>query len=230
MIRGGYGIFYAGDRLNPIRGQLAANFPFQTTQNFNRQGEKPNLLTLQTPFPDKRLQLAGTTNQGLINARGYDVNDPTGYVQSWNFTIEREVFGGSALEVAYVGTKGTHLSRRYNLNQRFRISADEIFRPIPEFNNINYYSFGANSIYNSFQVSLRKRGRGGTFYRLNYTFSKAIDDASQIQGASAGGFPNCSGFSKPEDGTGPFGLGPGSRLQRALLVAVARGARPQLAG
>ena len=34
----------------------------------------------------------------------------------------------------------------------------------------------------------RKRATGGIFYRLAYTFSKSIDDASQLTGASAGGY------------------------------------------
>jgi hypothetical protein len=61
-------------------------------------------------------------------------------------------------------------------------------RPIPIFNTVNYYEFGVNSIYNAGQITLRKRGRGGLFYRLNYAYSKSIDEASQITGTSDGGF------------------------------------------
>ena len=61
-------------------------------------------------------------------------------------------------------------------------------RPFPYFNGaINQFQFHSNSIYNAGQVSLRQRGRGGTFYRLNYAYSKSIDDASQLNGTSDGG-------------------------------------------
>src|SRR5260370_42436967 len=59
---------------------------------------------------------------------------------------------------------------------------------IPELSTINDWDFGSNSNYNAGQISFRKRASGGLFYRLNYSFSKSIDDASQLTGASAGGF------------------------------------------
>src|SRR5260370_40617854 len=59
---------------------------------------------------------------------------------------------------------------------------------IPELSTINYWDVGSNSNYNAGQISFRKRAAGGLFYRVNYSFSKSIDDASQLTGASAGGF------------------------------------------
>lgn len=188
VIRGGFGIFYAGEILNPLRKQLAGNFPFSISQNFPRLTKDPDMVTLQTPFPDERAKVTGVTN-----GFGYDVHAPTGYLQTWNLTYERELFGGSAVEFGYVGSKGTHLGRRYNINQPIRsmelYEAGEGFpRPIEGLNNVQYFSFGSNSIYNSFQVSLRKRGRSGFFYRINYMYSKSLDEASQFTGSSAGGY------------------------------------------
>ena len=61
-------------------------------------------------------------------------------------------------------------------------------RPFSYFNGaINQFQFHSNSIYNAGQVSLRRRGRGSTFYRLNYSYSKSIDDASQLNGTSTAG-------------------------------------------
>jgi len=63
-------------------------------------------------------------------------------------------------------------------------------RPFPYFNGaINQFTFVSNSIYNAGQISLRRRGRGSTFYRLNYSYSKSIDDASQLTGTSTGRLP-----------------------------------------
>lgn len=39
-----------------------------------------------------------------------DRHQRTPYVQQWNFTIERELFRGSSLQVSYVGSKGTRLT------------------------------------------------------------------------------------------------------------------------
>ncbi|MBN8732911.1 MAG: TonB-dependent receptor [Acidobacteria bacterium] len=212
VVRTGYGIFYAGELLNPIRNDLSNNFPYAVNQTFARLTSDPNLLTLAQPFPTSRTALAGANT-----AFGYDTHAPTGYLQSWNFTVERELFKTQAVEIGYVGSKGSHLARRYDYNQNFR--SLELYnqvgtafpRPIPGFQAINYYSFGTNSNYNAFQVSLRRRGSSAFFYRFNYTYGKSIDDASQVTGNADGGFPNANDSRnlKLERGRSDFDIGHG---------------------
>jgi hypothetical protein len=187
VIRGGYGIFYTGHLLNPIRTSLMTGFPFSVNQTFSRLGTDTSLVTLSNPFPDIR-----ATEGNSTNSNGYDPKPPLGYLQSYNLTIEREIGKSVALEMGYVGSKGTHLGRQYDINQPLRTlelyQANIGFpRPIAGINTVNYYSFGANSNYNAGQISLRRRTRGG-FFRINYTISKSIDDASQLSGNSTGGF------------------------------------------
>jgi hypothetical protein len=189
VIRTGYGIFYAGELLNPLRDQLANNFPFAVRQTFNRVTSNPAAVTLQNPFPEDRATLTGVNN-----GFGVDADPPTGYLQAYNFTVERVLFREAVLETGFVGSKGTHLARRYDINQPLRtreiwLSGAGFARPYTGFNNIQYVTFGANSIHNALHVSFRKRGGGNLFYRLNYAYSKSIDDASQMQGNSDGGFP-----------------------------------------
>ncbi|MEK7409282.1 MAG: TonB-dependent receptor, partial [Acidobacteriota bacterium] len=57
VLRGGYGIFYGGEILNPIRSALSNNFPFAINQTYNRQTNDPKLLTLTSPFPETRARL-----------------------------------------------------------------------------------------------------------------------------------------------------------------------------
>ncbi|MBL8238379.1 MAG: carboxypeptidase regulatory-like domain-containing protein [Bryobacterales bacterium] len=187
VLRGGYGIFYTGHLLNPIRTSLMTGFPFSVNQTFTRLATDTTLVTLSNPFPESR-----ATEGNSTNSNGYDPHPPLGYLQSYNLTMERELGGGMALEMGYVGSKGTNLGRQYDINQPLRTmelyQANAVFpRPIAGINTINYYSFGANSNYNAGQISLRRRARGG-FYRFNYTISKSIDDASQLSGNSTGGF------------------------------------------
>jgi len=191
VLRGGYGIFYGGELLNNLRNDLSNNFPFAIREQFSGVNNDPNLVSLQSPFPVNR-----TTFQSILNVFGYELRPRTSYLQSWNLTIEREIGKGVALETGYVGSKGTHLVRRYDYNQPFRTresyaaTGTNFPRPITGFATINFYGTGSNSIYHAYQISLRKRARGGTFFRVNYAFSKSIDDASQASGNSEGGFPN----------------------------------------
>ncbi len=188
VLRGGYGIFLSGDILNNLRNNLSNQFPFAINQNFIGVNGTPNLVSLQTPFPTSRETLTGTTT-----ANGFTMDPKQSYLQSWNLTVERELFGGTAIEMDYRGSKGTHLQRLYDYNQPLRdlasyVSGEGFARPIPEWNAINIFRTGSNSTYNAFNMSWRKRSRGGLFWRVNYSLSKTIDDASQVNGQSAGGF------------------------------------------
>jgi hypothetical protein len=191
VVRGGYGIFYGGELLNPLRNDLSNNFPFAVREQFTGLNNDPGLVSLSSPFPVNR-----TSFQGILNVFGYELRPRTSYLQSWNFTIERELGRGTAIETGYVGSKGSHLVRRYDYNQPFRTqewfaaNGTNFPRPISGFNTINFYGTGSNSNYHSFQVSLRRRARSGAFFRVNYSWSKSIDDASQVTGNAEGGFPN----------------------------------------
>ena len=189
VLRGGYGWFYSGSVLNDMRNDLANTFPFQTSLSFNRVSTDVSALTLANPWPVPLATISGTDTSA-----GVQVHHPVGYDQNYNLTVEREIGGGTVISFAYVGSKGTHLGRCYNLNVPLRSAAwymangTNFPRPYPPWGNIQYYDFGSNSIYNAGQVMLQKRARNGLFYRLAYTYSKSIDDASQLSGASDGGY------------------------------------------
>ena len=53
------------------------------------------------------------------------------------------------LEVAYAGSKGTHLQRRYDINQPYREQALIPCGRTPAFASIQIISDGSNSPYNS---------------------------------------------------------------------------------
>ncbi|MGH9837752.1 MAG: TonB-dependent receptor domain-containing protein [Blastocatellia bacterium] len=183
VMRGGYGIFYNFTIQNPIRTQLANNYPFATFQRFNRQASTPTLLTLATPFPDQILRL-----EGVNTPNGVEFGAPTPYLQQYNLTIEHELARGLTAEVAYVGSKGTHLGRSYNINQATRTATAVGPVPYAGFGTIDYLGFGSMSSYHAFQATVRKRLQRGLSFRANFIFSKSIDDASQVSDASDGGF------------------------------------------
>jgi hypothetical protein len=166
VVRSGYGILFTGNRLNAMRTDLTGGFSFSISQTFNRQPNTVNALTFANPFPDALASITGVTS-----TTGYDVNAPTQYLQSWNLTIERELGGGVALEVGYAGSKGTHLGRKYDINQSIRapgliLPNGSYLKPVPNLNTISYYSFVSNSSYNAGTLSLRKRFARGLFFRF----------------------------------------------------------------
>ncbi|MBI4910571.1 MAG: carboxypeptidase regulatory-like domain-containing protein [Acidobacteria bacterium] len=185
VVRGGYGIYYGSNLWNPVRNDLANVYPFTIAQTLNKNTSNPSLLTLQNPL-GVRGNLAG-----VLTPNGFQTYPTPQYLQSWNLTMERELNREIAMEVAYVGSKGTHLGRKFNINQPYRVPEMRVNgafpRPISTFNDIDFYSFGSNSIYNAGIITLRKRTQRGIFYRINYVFSKSLDDSSQIADSSDGG-------------------------------------------
>jgi len=88
------------------------------------------------------------------------------------------------LEAAYVGSKGTHLNRWRGLNKPVR--SLELFETGQPFvspdqrypGGISYLTFSSNSSYQAAQFSFRRQSSHGVVFRLNYTYSKSIDEAS----------------------------------------------------
>jgi hypothetical protein len=182
VIRSGYGIFYTGTRLSAIRTDLTGGFPYSISQSFTGSTSNPNALTLSNPFPAALAKV-----QGINTSNGFEVSPPSPYLQSWNFTIERDLGWGVAIETGYSASKGTHLGRKYDINQQARTPAATT-RPYPVWGDIEYYSLGENSSYQAGTVTLRRRFSRGLFFRANYTFGKSIDTQSGFNYAGDGGY------------------------------------------
>ena len=175
VLRGGYGIFYGSSSLYRLD-EWNNTYPFSVNETYNRVAADPSALTLSNPFPSARRSVGGITD-----TFGQDTAEPPSqYLQSWNLTIEREFAGGTVLEAAYAGSKGTHLQRRYDVNQAGRSFETRNVRPYAGFNSINIIGDGSNSIYNSGQITVRRRFSRQLFVRASYTYSKSLHESSNI--------------------------------------------------
>jgi hypothetical protein len=187
VIRGGYGIFYTGIRLSVIRTNLTGQFPFaaQTTYtavNPSSTVAGSNLISTTNPFPS-----SGGSLGGILTPNGYDPHAPSANLQSYNLTIEQDLGKGIALEIAYAGSKGTHLAQETDYNQE-RIPNTASSRPFPVFQAITLEQFNGVSHYDSGQVTVRRRFEHGLFFRLNYTYAKSLDSQSGANAAGSNGY------------------------------------------
>jgi hypothetical protein len=180
VLRGGYGIFFGTWEFNDILNNFAGSFPFVINVNNNRIANNPTYLTLANPFP-----AAPSLVQNVVSVNGFQLPAPNPYTQSWNLTTERDLGHGAAIEAAYVGSKGTHLSHQSNINQPIRSAATAPNFPVPiaPWSNINYIGFDLNSIYNAGIFTFRRRFTNNFFYRASYTYSKSIDTGSVFLGS-----------------------------------------------
>ncbi len=98
----------------------------------------------------------------------------TPYSQSWNLNAQQEVMKNVAVQLGYVGSKGTKLVRLRDANQP-DING---IRPNPNFGFMDEFATISSSTYNALQATLRVQGWHGLSGFAGYTYSKSLDDAS----------------------------------------------------
>jgi hypothetical protein len=89
----------------------------------------------------------------------------------WNLNIERALPGGFLLTTAYVGTRGEHLFVNTDMNP---------FLKNKNFGFVTARTNGGDSIYHSGQLKLERSFSHGLLLRGAYTYSKFIDDMSDV--------------------------------------------------
>jgi len=99
-----------------------------------------------------------------------------GYVQSWNFFIERRLPGELLLNAGYVGNHFVHEFNGQDVNAA-PLGGGSASQPLARFSRyLTTYQFQGylDSHYHSLQVSLNRRTAGGLFLQGSYTYSKAM--------------------------------------------------------
>ncbi len=118
------------------------------------------------------------------NEMGYPVANRLlhrGYIQSWNFIIERKLPGQFVTSIGYVGTASVNGFAFLNINASQTPGSGNRGRPLfARFRNtatIREWDGRTHSTYHSLQATLNRRVRGGLFLKGAYTYSRAIDMA-----------------------------------------------------
>jgi hypothetical protein len=183
VLRGGYGVYYDQSPLAPAEA-LYFNSPFFDNNIFFSLPGLP--LTLNDPFPS--FFPFPLPDSALAIQR--DLR--TGYMQHWNFNVERQIGDAGVIEVAYVGSKGTKLLTARDINQPqpsvLPPGLPFVPRPDPRFDDIDLLESRANSNYHAMQVRYQQRLTRGFSALASYTWSKSIDDASNF--FTSAGDPN----------------------------------------
>ena len=155
-----------------------------------------------------------------------DANLRNPYYQRYNFSIQRQLQGGYLIDLAYVGSRGVKLFLNEDLNPlvpaNLRVfptgttaasfpanRLQQRFDPLQGPRTVR--TNGGNSRYDSFQAELKKSYRNGFALTGAYTWSKFIDNGSEIF-AFGGGLSIPSLAQTPS----PFGGQPNERSLSAF--------------
>ena len=158
VIRGGYGVYHAQPALSSS-GLLLASTPGNI-----RLGDLPGLSPVFVP----------------PSAIAYQRDLQTPRLDTWSLGLQHQLGQSRAFEFAYVGSRGRQLLAARDSNQAAAAPTVPNPRPNPLFSDIVMLESRASSTYNGFHVRFQQRPATGTSMLAQYTFGKAIDDASGV--------------------------------------------------
>ena len=153
--------------------------------------------------------LAPVGNPGFANQTQVPQNFRNPYSEQWNFGLQRSFTSRIVGEVRYVGNHGVHEFQELNgnpalgplINAGFQNVIPAGLTPCTtpntpgfqagnvncNFSNVIQYANTASSSYSGLQSELRIGGWRGISATASYTYSKTIDNASEVFSTGAGG-------------------------------------------
>jgi hypothetical protein len=177
VMRGGFGIFYGGVGNYVINFSGAANPPNTVRTLINSPTTAAGTgLKLSDGFPADALNPARAVNPALY---GQPQDFPQTEIYQGAIDVQRELWGGVVLSLAYVGSGGAKLRGQVDINApRPGAGAAQPRRLFPAFGAINTLSSFAHSSYHSLQTKLERRFSKGFSLLSAYTWSHAIDNST----------------------------------------------------
>lgn len=195
VIRAGYGINYDPQPLAFVR-DLIGNYPSGLNQTLSGASTNQPYGPLRNGIP---AIVVPDISSGIIpvpaaySARALTQDVTRGYIQSFNFTMQKQLPMGFTGQAGYVASRQVHITQIFDLNagqiigagaagqpfnQKFgRTAATELLKPV------------GHNRYDSFQSTLARRFANGFQMNVAYTWSKVIgiccnelsDGAPQVQ-------------------------------------------------
>jgi Carboxypeptidase regulatory-like domain/TonB dependent receptor len=195
VVRGGYGITYGSlGNIGAAPYVLGNNYPFVfSVQSLAGSSTVPityanaGLPSLENAFQE--INISSPTNATIegLQVAGMGINDKylTPYIESYNFTIEKQMGTHDAVQVAYVGDVGKHLDSRgtYNQPSTFIVPGANqyTYSPFPDLGlDGAWLVTTGKSMYNSLQAVYDHQISAGLNVTVNYTYGHCMTDEADI--------------------------------------------------
>jgi len=184
ILRAGFGMTYERVQGNDMY-NAGANTPFSANVNLpNVSLSNPNLnlLTGQT-------SVAAITPVSIVGLLSDDYKLPVTY--QYSIGIQQSLGEKTVLSIGYVGNQSRHQSGREELNLPAQTALPSLINGTAQFNNVApYRGFASIAMYrnagighyNSLQTSLNSRLSKDLTFQAAYTYSKAVDSTTNING------------------------------------------------
>jgi len=171
VLRSGFGLFY-NQAAYSITESLAQNLPFYFNKSITLPADQ--VVPLYTTA-----DILLAPNTGSIGGSGLNYSYRPEYAESWTLSLQQSLAANWALMVTYLGSRvvGADNSTYLNIPEPGPGPIDAR-RPNPALNAIHTIRWDGWSKYNSLTLKLEKRLSARLAFDANYTWSKAMDDAS----------------------------------------------------
>jgi outer membrane receptor protein involved in Fe transport len=177
VFRGGYGIFYTAAQFDNVN-ILQLNPPAGGSLTVTNNALNP-IATIQNPVPRELYPENPIFNVVTLPP---DRKRRNAYIQNWNAQVSREITSNDALEVGWVGSKGTFVDtslNHFNNPAPSLIPFTQARRPYPQFGRIRMMVADGNTLFHSLQARYEHRFSHGLSLTGAYTWGHLIDDTAQ---------------------------------------------------
>jgi hypothetical protein len=184
VVRASFGYFYdfTSESVNSLGTE---NPPFSGTIAITNNTSATDLVNGITPLSRGFLPYQPIGHfSPLGNSFAYWAShDPDMSIQQRNLSIQRQLSTDTVLTVAYVGTRGEHLTVYPNINQPVPgAGAANPRRLFPQYGTITAVFHGSDSYYNALQVTAERRFSHGLAFLASYAYGHAVDIISTTAG------------------------------------------------
>ena len=173
VARGAYGVFYQRYSAQDALG-MSINPPFIRTGDVTLGVRQQDIATYPIDDLTPVVNFVAPGSRPAVNA--IDINAKDGYVQQWNFYLERSVSESLVVKAGYVGTKSTGLDAfRYNNQPQPGPGDVQSRRPFPNLSTIRLSKSEGFATYHGMELSAQQRFSKGISFTTGYTWSRTID-------------------------------------------------------
>jgi hypothetical protein len=213
VIRTGYGISYVHFNRVGSADLLAINGPQVVSALVNQADVfgTAAFVPTQNGYP-KNLTAPDQLNPKIANLAYLPPDTRDAYVQNWVFSVQREIFKDTVLDVGYVGNKTTNLITIADYNQARPLAPGETLATSPLLSRRPFQAFGPITVtwphafanYNGLHARFEHRGSHGLYLLNSFVYGKAIDNSGQsLESQGAGAHPSPQNFHDMKDEKGP---------------------------
>ena len=182
VMRGGFGINFQGYDVQTFEDRLGRSPRIPNAASVSRL--EAAQLGWKYPIYQEDMLIHYDSLSTISVGALVDPNFKPAYAMNYTLGFQKALTSTMVLETAYVGTRGVKFPMNRTYNQVDRLTG---VRPNPNMGQGVYIDNSQETVYHSWQSSLRQRFSHGVLFNLNYTWAKALSYTGGGTALVAGG-------------------------------------------